>query len=94
MSFDKFLMCEGSVANHLSLIQKIIQSTYPMVNVNESRLFKSQHELIGWVDHAYNIRIGVLGWIGRLKKQCLQQMLNEEGMGVYLSELESLLRFY
>ena len=53
-----------------------------------------------WVEHQYNIKMSIVGWISRLKKNCVEMLFAQQNSrdelitNTYLTELEGLLVFY
>ena len=56
------------------MVLRIMQSDYPILNSNDRVLIKSVGELARWVEHQYNIKMSAVGWISRLKKNCVEML--------------------
>ena len=45
-----------------------------MINTSERVLFGRVNDLARWIEHQYNIKMSVIGWMGRLKKIFIEQL--------------------
>ncbi|KAM3132962.1 hypothetical protein pb186bvf_014958 [Paramecium bursaria] len=71
---------------YMTLIQKIIQSSYPLDQ------FRSQQDLIKWLDSKFNFKISLLALLGRIKRRNLEKQV--ENLSNYIELVDAILKFY